>query len=137
MHSSNFSLLWQQAWKMTLMCIQIFQNPNFLPRLGSTSWDASIHVKISSFGSQLLLQAQFSISSVFCAVSNENVTTINMVMQWDMKSQFSILLTMQIYYDVCKHKKHAKQSNKTQIWIKIKLWKTKTNEFSQELIWGF
>ena len=60
-----------------------------------------------------------------------------MAIQWDKDAQFSILLTiMQIYYDVCKHERHAKQSKSTKSESKKNSKMTKTKECSQELICG-
>ena len=48
---------------------------------------------------------------------------MNMAPKWDKDVQFSNLLLMQIYYDVCKHGRHAKQSKCTK------------NESKQTLKW--
>ena len=61
---------------------------------------------------------------------------MNMALQWDKDAQFSILLIMQIYYDVCKHVRHAKQTKSTKYESKTNSEMTKTKECSQELICG-
>ena len=61
---------------------------------------------------------------------------MNMALQWDKDAQFSILMIMQIYYDVCKHERHAKQSKCTKNESKTNSEMTKTKGCSQELICG-